>query len=231
MTAAYLTEGNLRLLVIGASGAAMAVALVALLRGRPRWIAGWLGPALGLFAIDWLRWPEPSPDVVRVAATLVVGVLAGAGYERLTRPPHVAALTLLASAGGVWLAIPENSPVAIVIGAVLGLALCGAVAAPGVGYGLGLALAWTVLLGARTHGYSFDGGLLCLAPLAARPVVDALGRRRGGGWLPAWPWLVIGTAGLSVASARWIGVAPDSTWPRVAVIGAGAAVLAVLVRR
>ncbi len=231
MTDTYLTQGNLRLLVIGASAAALSIALVALLRGRPRWIAGWLGPALGLFAIGWLRWPEPSPDVVRVAAALVVGLLAGAGYERTTRPPQVAVLTLLAAAGGVWLAVPENSPVAIVIGVVLGLALCGAAVAPGVGYGLGLALSWTVLLGARTHGYSFDGGMLCLAAPAALSVVDALRRRGSGGWLPAWPWLVVGTAALSFASARWIGVAPDATWPRMAVIGAGAAALAVLVRR
>ena len=228
--ATYLTEGNLRLLVVGAGAAALGAALLTLLRDRPRWIAGLLGPAIALFAIDWLRWPDPSPDLIRLAVAVVVGLLVGTAYERDAGPPFVAVLVLLASAGGVWLAIPENSPTAVVIGAVLGLVVSGVASAPGVGYGLGLALSWTVVLGARARGYSFDGGMLCLAPMAALPLVDVVRRGRRG-LLAPWPWLVVGTAGLSFAAARWVGVAPDATWLRIALIGAGAAALAALVRR
>ncbi len=226
----YLTAGNLRLLLIGAGAGALAVVAVAQFRARPRWLAGWLGPAIGLFAIDWLRWPHPAPGPARVVIAVVVGVLVGAGYERLGNRPFVAVLTLLAGAGGVWLAVPENSPVAVVIGGVLGLAVAGAVTAPGVGYGLGVAVSWTVLVGARLRGYSFEGGMLCLAPMAALPVVDAV-RRGHRGLLPSWPWMVAGTAGLAFAAARWVGVAPDATWLRIGMIGVGAAALAGAVRR
>ena len=226
----YLTEQNLRFLVAGAGSGALVGALVGLLRRGAGMALGVVAPALGFFVTEWWLWPSTSG--ARVAATVVVGVLAGAGYERLARSGGsrwLAPLVLLACLGGVWLAVPENDPSLVVVGVVLGLALVGRVTDPGVGYGLGLAVAWAVLLGAVDQGYSFDGGLLCLAPLVAVPIVDAMLRRRR--LLPAWPTYVIGAGAISFVAARWVGVAPDATWARVAVVGAGAGALAALTRR
>ncbi len=225
---AHVAAQNGRLLLTGAGAAALTVALLGWLRHRPRWMAGWVAPVVALFAIGWLQWPEAAAGT-RIAVTLGVGLLAGAGVDRRSVPASVRVLALLAAAGGVWLAVPENSPITAVIGVVLGLVVVGGVVDRGGGYGLALAVAWTALLGARSTGYSFDGGLLCLSPLAALPVVDAL--RRGRGWLAPWPWFVAGASGLAFAAARWVGVAPDATGVRIAVVAGGAALVAAVVRR
>lgn len=223
----YLTEANLRLVVLGAGGAVLAVALLGLLRRSPGWLVGVVAPGLGLFAAGSLDWPDPT--VEWLASAVVVGLLAGHGYEQVRSSPPVAPLLLLATVGGVWLAVPENNPALVVAGGVVGLALAGRVTDPGVGWGLATAAAWPVLLGARPFGWSFVGGLLCLSPLVAVGLRSWVRGVRG--WLPAWPWLVIGGGAVSSAAARWVGVAPDATWTRVGVIAVLAGVVAVVWRR
>lgn len=225
----YASPQNFRLLLTGAGAATLAVAALALVRsGRVGGLLlGALGPLLGLYITHWVSWPDPT--AARLATALVVGVVAGAGYERLrsARGIHrgVPVLVLLASCGGVWLAVPENSPVLVVTGVTLGVVLCGRSMDAGVGYGIALAVAWSVLIGARPTGFSFVGGLLTLAPLVAVAVVSSLGRGRR--WtIPAWPWLIMGSGAVAFAAARWIGVAPDATWLRVVVVGGAAALLA-----
>lgn len=225
----YLTASNLRVLLIGAGAGALSVGLLQLLRRPPAWLAGVAGPLLALAATGWWEWPDPSLE--RLVAVVVVGLVAGAGHERLRAAGRsfVAPLVLVACAGGVWLAVPENDPVAAVAGVVAGLAVVGRATSPGVGYGLAAAVAWSVLLGGGAGDWPFVGGLLCLSPLVAVALLSVSPWRRRG-CLPAWPWLAIGSAAVAFASARWIGVAPDATWLRVAVVGAGAAGLAVVTR-
>lgn len=227
----YATEANLRLFVIGAGGAVLAAALLGLLRRSPGWVVGVAGPLVGLFGAGWLDWPVPDPSVEWLVATVVVGLSAGHGFEsvRSSGPGFVAPLLLLGCAGGVWLAVPENNPVLVVAGGMVGLAVVGRVTDPGVGWGLSLAVAWSVVLGARVTGWSFVGGLLCLAPLVAVGLRSWLRGVRG--WFPAWPWLVVGGGAVSFAAARWVGVAPDATWARVGVVGVGAGAVAVVWRR
>ena len=224
----YVTEENLRYLIVGGGAGALAVAVVALFRGRVAWLAGWLGPMLALFAAGWWAWPTSQATEGRVVAVLVVGLVAGRGYEALAGARHVSVLALLIGLGGVYLATPETSQTVVMIGVVLGLALAGAAGAPGIGYGLGVGAAGAVLLGSLIAGDSFAGGLLCLSPLVAVAVVDAA---RRPGPLPAWPWFVIGSGGVSFAAARWIGVAPDATVIRMAVVAVAAVALAALTRR
>lgn len=219
---------NVRLLVIGAGGGALTVGLSMLLRRSPGWLLGAVAPPLALFASSWLSWTDPIGEWV--VAWLVVGLLAGLGYERVGGGSFVAPLLLLGGLGGVWLAVPENNPALVVGGVVVGLALFGRLSDPGVGWGLSVAAAWAVVLGARDTGWSFVGGLLCLSPLVAVGLrTTVLSGVRGR--LASWPWLVAGGGAVSFAAARWVGVAPDASWPRVVVVGAAAGALALLVRR
>ncbi|WP_436796300.1 hypothetical protein [Actinospongicola halichondriae] len=135
----------------------------------------------------------------------------------------------MGAAAGVWLGVPENDPVLIVVGVIVGLLAVGRHRDAGVGWGLGLALAWTVVIGSVDTGWSFVGGLLCLSPLVAvalRPLVPAPRFS-----LAAWPWVVVGAWSVSLVAARWVAVAPDATWTRVVAVGAGAAALGLVVRR
>lgn len=228
----YASEQNVRLLLAGAGSGALAVALLARLRTVRGEVLGLVAPALALFVTGWWGWPEPSG--ARLAAVVVLGGLAGLGYERLAAGrghDWLAPLVFLACCGGVWLGVPENSPVTALMGVVLGLAVLGRALDVGLGYGLGLALGWTVLIGARSTGWSFDGGLLALAPLAVVPALWRVVRGRGRGLLPPWPVYVATSGLLAFAAARWVGVAPDATWARVAVVGVGAATAAVVCRR
>lgn len=224
---AYLTETNLRLVVIGAGAGALAVGLTMLLRRSPGWLVGAVAPVLALFASSW-SWTDPPGEWV--VAWLVLGLLAGLGYERAGGGSFVAPLLLLGGLGGVWLAVPENNPALVVAGVVVGLALFGRLSDPGVGWGLSVAAAWAVVLGARDTGWSFVGGLLCLSPLVAVGLRTTLlsGVR---GRLAPWPWLVAGGGAVSFAAARWVGVAPDASWARVVAVGGAAGALALLVRR
>ncbi len=223
----YFTESNLRWFVIGAGSGALAAGLVDLLRRRPGWLVGVVAPVVAFFASGWLDWPDPQ--LSWVVAVVVVGLVAGHGFEqvRSAGPGFVPPLLLLGCAAGVWLAVPENDPALVVAGAVVGLAVVRRTGDPGIGWGLCLALAWSAALGARVTGWSFVGGLLSLAPLVAVGVRSWLpGLRHRRGVLPTWPWLVISGGAVSFAAARWVGVAPDATWSRVALVsvGAGAAV-------
>lgn len=224
----YLTEHNLRLLVVGAGAGALTVGLSMLLRRSPGWLLGAVAPVLALFGSSWMSWTDPSGEWA--VSWLAVGLLAGLGYERVGGGSYVAPLLLLGGLGGVWLAVPENNPALVVAGAVVGLALFGRLSEPGVGWGLSVAAAWTVVLGARVTGWSFVGGLLCLSPLVAVGLRTTLlaGVR---GRLVVWPWLVAGGGAVSFAAARWVGVAPDASWARVVVVGAAAGLLALIVRR
>ena len=224
----YLTEENLRLVVVGAGASALTVGLSMLLRRSLGWLLGAVAPLLALFASSWLSWTDPIGEWV--VAWLVVGLLAGLGYERVGGGPFVAPLLLLGGLGGVWLAVPENNPALVVAGLVVGLALFGRLSDPGVGWGLSVAAAWAVVLGARDTGWSFVGGLLCLSPLVAVGLRTTLLSSVRGRLAP-WPWLVAGGGAVSFAAARWVGVAPDASWARVAVVGAAAGALALLVRR
>lgn len=224
----YLTETNLRLVAIGAGAGALTVGLSMLLRRSPGWLLGVMAPVLALFASSWLSWTDPIGEWV--VAWLVVGLLAGLGYERVGGGSFVAPLLLLGGLGGVWLAVPENNPALVVAGTVVGLALFGRLSDPGVGWGLSVAAAWTVVLGARVTGWSFVGGLLCLSPLVAVGLRTTVVSRVRGRLAP-WPWLVAGGGAVSFAAARWVGVAPDASWARVVVVSAAAGALALVVRR
>lgn len=225
----YFRQQNLRLALLGAAAAALTVVVLRKWPGRATsgWLIGAVANLLGLYMTNWHRWPDPV--AWRLIAAVVIAALAGLGYEKLRLAssvrPWVPALVLLTCCGGVWLAVPENSPVIVVAGVIIGLLLSGQLYAPAVGYALTAAAAWSVLVGARSTGYSFDGGLLSFAPLAALPPVH-LFRHRRRLRLPPWPWLVVGSSGVAFAAARWVGVAPDATWPRIAVVAAAALVVA-----
>lgn len=226
----YLTEDNVRLLLVGAGSTALVAAALRRLRVGGAWVLGWIAAALSFFLTHWTDWPDAPAR--RFLPTVVVGLLSAVGLERVRRAGVSASArlwTMLAVCGAIWLAIPENRPVVVVAGAVSAMFL---LPTPPHGRwvdsGFAFATAWSVLLGAHVRDWALVGGLLCAAPLAAFAVVP---RRRFRFGLPSAPWLVVGTAVLGFASARWVGVAPDATVARVVVIGAGAVVLAAVIRR
>ncbi|MDZ7674079.1 MAG: hypothetical protein U5K30_03295 [Acidimicrobiales bacterium] len=219
----YLTAHELRLLVAGVGSGALVGAVARRIRWSPSWLHGYLAPALGLFVAGW--WSQPDASVGRVMTAVVVGVLAGRGYDRLSMPTGGRAAVLLVALAGVWLAVPENDPAVVVAGAVVGLGVVGKVDDAGAGYGLSVAVAWTVVLGAGSTPWSFAGGLLGLAPLACVAVVPF----RRSPQLPAvrgWLWFLAGSGGVAVLAARWVGVAPAATWLRVGIVCAVAIVVA-----
>lgn len=223
----YFTVENLRWCVLGVGSTTAAFVLTTLLRARPGLWLGFAAPVFSFFVGDWLAWPDPPRGWILAAS--IVGLASGYGFERLQTlgPRAVGPATLLACAGGVWLAVPENDPVLLVIGVLVGLASLGAMHHPGIGWGACLAVAWCVVLGARSVGWSFVGGLLCLAPLCA---VGARTFFPPGGWLPRWPWFAVAAGSVAFAGSRWVAVAPDASWLRVAIVAGAAVVLAVPVR-
>jgi hypothetical protein len=225
----YLTPDSFRL---GLSGLAAGVLVGIAWRvvGRVRWGAAPFVLAVLVAARsngrnDWPHW-----STVLIAGGLVT-TLAAFGGARLLVDPSVrwewVAAGALASAAGVWVAVPETGPAILVGGALGGLASSSVVTrcawSPGAGFGIAAILGWAALSGAAGRPWAAVGGALCagVAPwVALRPFLPTFscGRHAGG-------VLFAGHVVLVIAAARWIGVVPQAGWHRVMTLGfAGMAV-------
>ncbi len=96
------------------------------------------------------------------------------------------------------------------------------------GFGVATVVGWAALSGAAGRPWAAAGGALCtgLAPwFALRPLHRLVHRRSLG------PWLLGVHTVLVVLAARWIGVAADPGWGRVALVAAAGLTVAVTTGR
>jgi hypothetical protein len=234
----YLTPEAMRLGLFGLA-AGTAVGLTWRLAGRARW-----GAAPFLLAVlvsarltgrsDWPNWDATT------AAGAFVTLLAGVGAGRLLCGQlalgwgWVAAAALI-SAVGVWAGVPETGPSLLAGGVVIGLSATAALTrarwAPMAGVGVAAIVGWAALSGAAGQGWATIGGAMCsgMAPwFALAPTLSTSCRCRSR---KPGLWLLCAHSVLVLVAARWIGVAPDAGWGRVAVVAMAGCAVAVATGR
>jgi hypothetical protein len=144
-----------------------------------------------------------------------------------------------ASAVAAWTSVPKTTAILPAAGVVLALALVSlipsvratalATAAMAAGIALGV-LAGYAPTDLRRAGAIATLGLLLWWPIGqlARAAVEQLVDDLPG--VEAGAWLIVPHGLLAVAAARWVGVAPDATRPRLMVLGAAGALVAAACR-
>jgi hypothetical protein len=231
----YLTPENIRLGLSGLA-AGFVVGLVWRVVIRVRW--GGLPVVLAVLIAahhtgrtDRFRW-----DSAATVSTFVL-LLAGLGMAQLVARFAIgsvwAAVGSLVSAGGVYVGVPETGPAVVVAGALSGLAAALAVTgsrwAPTAGLGMAAVLGWAAMSGAVGRPWAVVGGALCtgVAPWFGLRTLLPTPRRQ---WRPG-PWLLGAHVTLVILAARWIGVAPDAGWLRVAAVAAAGLAIAMATQR
>jgi hypothetical protein len=163
-----------------------------------------------------------DPSTGTVVAAVVVAAAAGIGWARLclTRPVEVVATTVLLSAIGVWLAVPDTeAPVAgaAALAAMVALALVSRRdTGPWPGWGSGLAiLGWVAVAavialaaawGASGRTSTLPGALGCFGVALVVPWIALVVRREG---MTGWT-LVVAQAAAIVLASRWAARATGS---------------------
>jgi hypothetical protein len=230
-----LTASNLSMLLVGIGAGAVASILA---RGSGRGAIAWWVPtcAVAVAMVATKRWDDAAPYHAIDLAGLAVGVWVAVGAALLHRASRLSGTipaAVVISLGGVWMAVPENGQVIVLLGVLAGLVLAATSAparlTPGSVAVLAGSVAWAVAAGAAHTDLRYVGALLCTGLLLWWPTTLA-----GRGRLPGSreQILVVGATHVSlvVAAARWIGSAGDATWARVAVVVATGAVASVTIR-
>jgi hypothetical protein len=215
----FVTAENIRLLLAGLLAGGVAAAIVPPWRRAVPWYAvtvAVLGARLLSRRSDW---PDHWDGTTTVSLLIVVAGASGARRvaRGWTRDGRWVGLALLASSVGVWAGVPETGPAIVVGGVIAGLTLVSGRAGvtPTGAAVLTLAIGWAALAGAIGRPWASVGGALALGALPGLGVARVLPRR----WSrPAGPWLLAAHVVLAAIAARWIGVAPNAGWARVAVV-------------
>jgi hypothetical protein len=230
-----LTASNLSLLLVGIGAGAVASILA---RSSGRGVVSWWMPtcAVAVAMVATKRWDDAAPYRAIDLAGLAVGVWVAVGaalLHRASRPSGTIPMAVVISLGGIWLAVPENGQVLVLLGVLAGLVLSATNGPPRLSPGavavLAGSVAWAVAIGFAHTDLRYVGALLCTGLLLWWPITLA-----GRGSPPASrrQLLVVGATHvcLVVVAARWIGSAGDATWARVAVVVAAGGVASATIR-
>jgi hypothetical protein len=177
---------------------------VARSRLRPLVVVLLAGAVAASLALTGAAFPADGRVVVVAAAT---GVVAGIGAHRLERrvAPAVTASSVLLTALGVWLAVPDAEAPVVVLGAVAVWGVAAwwlpAVAEPGrvVDWmALTAVVGWVAAVGSRGRPAAIAGALACWGVVLVVPVVAGIVHR-----VPS-PVAVVGLQVAAVlAASRW----------------------------